>query len=127
ADPSVPAAAPPVAADDAPTPTRDVYEVHLAVDVPVTVVAASAGLIRILFEDRLARKSCPCDPAGINSLDRGTVGNHSAAAGLGGDVTVEGVMGILPLMDLLDLKIGRALGQDLMVYVEALAIDTGLQ
>jgi membrane-associated phospholipid phosphatase len=109
------------------SPPQEVYDLHLAVDIPVTVVTASAGLVRIFFEDRLARKSCPCDPAGINSLDRSTVGNHSAAASLAGDVTVYGVIAILPLFDLLDLKIGRALGQDVMVYFEALAIDTGLQ
>jgi len=127
ADPPVPAAAPPVAADDAPTPTRDVYEVHLAVDVPVTVVAASAGLIRILFEDQLARKSCPCDPAGINALDRGTVGNDSATASVAANVTVYGVMAALPLADLLDVGFGRTWGEDFMVYAETLAIDTALQ
>ena len=47
-------------------------------DIPVTLVAGSAALVRVLFEDDLARKRCPCDPAGINALDRGTVGNHSS-------------------------------------------------
>ena len=113
------------AADDA--PTRDVYEVHLAVDVPVTVVAGSAGLIRILLGDQLARKSCPCDPASINALDRGTVGNDSAAAGVAANVTVYGMMAALPVADLLDVGFGRAWGDDLMIYAETLAIDTALQ
>src|SRR3954470_21459202 len=106
ADPSAPTAEPPAPAGDA--PARDIYEVPLAVDVPVTVVAGSAGLVRILFEDQLARKSCPCDPSGINGLDRGTVGNHSAAAGIAANVTVYGVMAALPLADLIDVGSGRA-------------------
>src|SRR4051812_33005386 len=69
----VPALAPPAARP----PPLEVYELHLAVDIPVTIAAGSVGLMRALFEDQLARKTCPCDPAGINGLDRGTVGNHS--------------------------------------------------
>ena len=106
---------------------REIYDLHLAVDIPVTVVAASAGLVRVLYEDQLARKSCPCDPAGINALDRGTVGNHSAAAGVAANVTVYGVMAALPLVDLLDVGFGRAWGEDLVVYAETLAVDTALQ
>jgi len=119
---------PPAGLAEAPrSPPREVYELHLAVDIPVTIVAGSAGLVRVFFADQLARKSCPCDPSGINSLDRGTVGNHSAAAGLAANVTVYGVMAALPLVDLLDLRVGRALGEDLMVYAETLAVDTALQ
>jgi membrane-associated phospholipid phosphatase len=116
---------PPAAEDDA--RPESIYDVHLAVDVPVTVVAGSAGLVRILFEDQLARKSCPCDPSGINALDRGTVGNHSSAAGVAANLTVYGVMAALPLADLLDVGFGRTWGEDLMIYVETLAIDTALQ
>jgi membrane-associated phospholipid phosphatase len=118
----------------APTPalppeprSREVYELHLAVDIPVTVVAGSAALVRVLFEDDLVRKKCPCDPSGINALDRGTVGNHSAAASVAANVTVYGVMAALPLADLVDLGFSRAWAQDLGVYAETLAIDTALQ
>lgn len=121
-------AAAPVAAPPAATPPPpEIYELRLAVDLPVTIVAGSAGLVRILFKEDLARKSCPCDPAGINALDRGTVGNHSAAAGIAANVTVYGVMAALPLVDLIDLGWGRAWGEDLAVYAETLAISTALQ
>jgi membrane-associated phospholipid phosphatase len=121
--PPVPALAPPAARP----PQLEVYDLHLAVDIPVTIAGGSVGLMRALFEDQLARKTCPCDPAGINALDRGTVGNHSAAASVAANVTVYGVMAALPLVDLLDLGWGRAWGEDLMVYAETLAIDTALQ
>ena len=120
-----PAAEPPAAKEV--TRSESIYDVHLAVDVPVTVVAGSAGLVRILFEDQLARISCPCDPSGINALDRGTVGNHSAAAGIAANVTVYGVMAALPLADLLDVGFGRTWGEDFVVYAETLAVDTALQ
>src|SRR5438128_972457 len=95
ADTAAPARPP--AAVEHPTPPpparpREIYDVHLAVDVPVTIVAASAGLVRILFEDQLARKSCPCDSRGINPIDRGAVGNHSGAAGIAANVTVYAVI-----------------------------------
>jgi hypothetical protein len=127
--PSVPVVPPaPVAFAPAPRPRpREVYELHLAVDVPVTLVAGSVGLVRIFFENQLARKSCPCDPASLNALDRRAVGNHSEAASLAADVTVYGMAVALPLVDLLDLGFGRPFGEDLMVFAETLAIDTALQ
>ena len=125
---AAPVAAPPVVPEPAPAPPPpEIYQLRLAVDLPVTVVAASAGLVRVFFMDDLARKSCPCDPAGINALDRGTVGNDSAAAGIAANVTVYGVMAALPLVDLIDLGWGRAWGEDLAVYAETLAISTALQ
>ncbi|MES1208874.1 MAG: hypothetical protein ABUS79_23290 [Pseudomonadota bacterium] len=100
---------------------------HLAVDVPVTVVAGSAGLVRVLFEDQLARKSCPCDPATVNALDRGAVGNHSAAASVAANLTVYGVMAALAVADLVDVGWGRTWAEDMMVYAETIAVDTAPQ
>src|SRR5205823_4376465 len=105
-------------------PPPDIYQVRLAIDVPVTVVGGSAGLVRVLFEDRLARKSCPCDPASVNALDRGTVGNHSAAGSLAANLTVYGVMAALPLADVADVGWGRTWAEDMMVYAETIAVDT---
>jgi membrane-associated phospholipid phosphatase len=121
------APAPSLESPKPPAPPTDVYDVHLAVDIPVTVLAGSFGLMRVLFEDRLARESCPCDPSRLNALDRGTVGNHSRAASIGGDVVVYGVMGALPVLDLLDVGWKKTFGVDLMVYVETLAVDTAIQ
>jgi membrane-associated phospholipid phosphatase len=106
---------------------REVYKLHLAVDVPVTIAAGSMALVRIFFENHLARRTCPCSPAGINRLDRGTVGDHSAVASIAANATVYGTLAALPLFDLVDLEIGRTLGEDLVVYAETIAIDTALQ
>ena len=106
---------------------REVYGVHLAVDIPVIAVGGAAGLARVLFENKLVHKDCPCNPDGINRLDRWTVGYHSQAASIAADATVYSVLSALPLVDLLALGFGRTWGEDLVVYVEALAVDTALQ
>jgi membrane-associated phospholipid phosphatase len=133
-DGATPSPTPPVPVRDSmpevitPAPKApEVYRVHLAVDIPIIAVGGGAGLARILFEDKLARKSCPCDQASINRLDRWAVGYHSQAASVAADVTVYGVLITLPLVDLIDLGFGRALGEDVVVYVEALAVTTALQ
>jgi len=105
----------------------EVYKVRLAVDIPIIVAGGAAGLARVLFKDKLVQKSCPCDSASINRLDRWTVGYHSQAASVAADVTVYGVLLALPFVDLLDLGFGRALGEDVVVYVEAIAVSTAIQ
>ena len=120
----------PLPADWTPPPKpqpREVYGVHLAIDIPVIVVGGAAGLVRILFENKLVHKDCPCNPDGINRLDRWTVRYHSEAASITADATVYSVLSALPLVDLFALGFGRAWGEDLVVYVEALAVDTALQ
>jgi membrane-associated phospholipid phosphatase len=119
---------PPVESALAPkSPSPEVYRVRLGADIPIIVVGVGAGLARELFRDKLARKSCPCDSASINRFDRWTVGYHSQAASVAADVTVYGVLIALPFVDLFDLGFGRALGEDVVVYVEALAVSTAIQ
>jgi membrane-associated phospholipid phosphatase len=119
-----PAGPPPVNAGAAP---REVYRLHLAVDIPVTLLAGTLPLLRIVAGDRIIDHDCPCDPSGVNALDRGTVGNNSAFAGTLADATVYGTIAVLPLLDLVDLGANRALAQDLVVYVQTLAVNSGLQ
>lgn len=100
ATPTPPAPGPePLPVNWAPAPkpqAPEVYKVRLAVDIPIIVVGGAAGLTRILFENKLARKSCPCDSAGINRLDRWSVGYHSQFASVAADATVYGVLVALP-------------------------------
>jgi membrane-associated phospholipid phosphatase len=124
--------APPAAMtlDPAPEPTQappEIYRLHLAIDIPVSIAAGSVGLARVLWRDQLARKSCPCDPSGLNPLDRWTVGNHSRGADLTASITVYGVMAALPVLDFMDVGANRAFVEDLVVYAETLAVDTALQ
>jgi membrane-associated phospholipid phosphatase len=120
----------PVPEASAPAPKAqapEVYRLRLAADIPIIVVGVGVGLARELFRDKLARKSCPCDSSSINGLDRWTVGYHSQAASVAANVTVYGVLIALPFVDLIDVGFGRALGEDVVVYVEALAVTTAIQ
>jgi membrane-associated phospholipid phosphatase len=118
---------PAVVAAPGPPAREEVYRVHLPVDVPVTLVAASAGVVRILWRDELTRTRCPCDPDQVNALDRPAVGNSSRFAGDAANITVYGIMAAVPLADLADVGASRALGADLVVYLETLAVNTFLQ
>jgi membrane-associated phospholipid phosphatase len=120
-------ASPEASAPAAKAQALEVYRLRLAADIPIIVVGVGAGLARELFRDKLARKSCPCDSASINRLDRWTVRYHSQAASVAADVTVYGVLIALPFIDLIDVGFGRALDEDVVVYVEALAVTTAIQ
>lgn len=108
-------------------PDRSIYQLHLAIDIPVTVLAGSVGLVRVFWKDELARKTCPCDPASVNALDRHAIGNHSHAASIAGDVMAYGLLAAVPLADLADLGASRTLVEDLVVYAETMAINTAIQ
>jgi membrane-associated phospholipid phosphatase len=114
-------------AREAPKPAPEIYRLHLAVDIPVSLVGGALGLARTIWRDDLARKSCPCDPASLNALDRRAVGNHNRAADLAASVTAWGLLGVLPALDLVDVGANRAFVEDLVVFAETAAIDTGIQ
>jgi membrane-associated phospholipid phosphatase len=111
-----------------PSPPQQVYRLNLAVDIPVTVVGGLAALARASLKDKLSRISCPCDPAGLNFIDRGTVSNNSShAANVASDVTVAVAIAAPVVLDLLDVGLSRAFGEDLMIFAETLAVDTTIQ
>jgi len=107
--------------------SRSVYEIHWAVDIPVSVVGGSLGLVRLFGTNSLVRKTCPCDPATLNGLDRGAVGNHSQAASVASDITLGVVLAAPPILDFFDLGIGWPLLEDLVILFEAIMVDTGIQ
>jgi membrane-associated phospholipid phosphatase len=115
---------PPVEAAKAPP---EIYRLHLAVDIPVSIVGGALGLAREIWRDDLARKTCPCNPASLNALDRLAVGNHSRAADLTASITAWGLLGVLPALDLIDVGANRAFVEDFVVFAETVAVDTGLQ
>lgn len=107
--------------DEAPG-AKQVYEVRLVVDGPIIAVGAVAGLLRATLASHVIEHSCPCDPSRLNRLDRGAVGNHSAAAGTIADVTVGLALGLPPLLDLLDVGANTALVEDLTVMTETVMV-----
>ena len=120
-------------ADDlAPAPLREappveVYRLHLAVDLPIIAAGASAGLLRAYLVRSQVRERCPCSAGELGFLDRGSVGNHSQAAGLASDITVGVALAAPPLIDLFALGANRAFAEDLTVMTETVLVSTLLQ
>jgi membrane-associated phospholipid phosphatase len=106
---------------------RSIYRVRLGVDIPAIVIPGALALVRLFGTSTLARRSCPCDPATLAPLDRGAVGNHSAAAGIASDVTLAAALVGPALYEFLDLGLHWPLFEDLMVMTEAIMVDTGIQ
>jgi membrane-associated phospholipid phosphatase len=119
--PSAPERAPP--SDRSPL---SVYDPRLKVDLPIIGVAAVVGSMRVYLRDRFARRSCPCDPAGLNALDRGAVGNHNHVALVAADATVYAAIGAPLLGDLLDVGVSREFTEDLLVVTETLVVNSAL-
>lgn len=81
-----------------------------------------AGLLRATLAAHFIDRTCPCDPSGLNWLDRRAVGNHSATAGTVADVTVGLALGVPPLLDLLDVGASKALVEDVTVMSETVMV-----
>lgn len=114
-------AAAPAAAAEAP----DLYRLHPAVDVPVTLAAlAVAGLPYEL--PGLISPRCPCDRSEVNRLDRLAIGHHAEGAAVASDVTAGLAMLVPPVADALHLGLGPALRDDVGVFVETLAVNSAL-
>jgi hypothetical protein len=108
-------------------PSREIYELRLAVDLPSPSWRAARGWSGLLRGGIWPERAAPAIRRHQRARSRHPSGNHSAAAGIAANVTVYGVMAALPLADLLDLGWRRAWGEDLAVYAETLAIDTAPQ
>lgn len=108
-------------------PPREVYRLQLAVDIPILAAGASAALLRAYLVQHQVRKRCPCSTGELDFLDRGTVGNHSQAAGLASDITVGVALAAPPLIDLFALGANRAFAEDLTVLTETVLVSTLLQ
>jgi membrane-associated phospholipid phosphatase len=122
---SLPAAsaAPPEAVDTRP---RSIYEVHPVLDGALIAGGALAGLIPYVFAKDLIHPKCPCDPASVNAFDRGSIGDHSHFADVLSDVTVDAAVIVPVLVDLLDVGLRAPFVEDMTVYAEVMALNTGL-
>lgn len=123
-----PVAAPgPGAPPDVEPPPVSVYSVSLPRDLTIIAVGGTVVILRRFVASSLARERCPCDPSTLNALDRKTVGYHSDTAGTVSDVSTVAIVAALPLLDWLDVGTTRALGEDIVVYGETLAIGSVIQ
>lgn len=71
------AGAAPAEANSAATDTRSIYRLSPWVDGTVTGAATLAIAVPYALSSKRIKPRCPSDPAKVNALDRGTIGNHS--------------------------------------------------
>jgi membrane-associated phospholipid phosphatase len=102
-----------------------VYDVRLAVDVPVTVAGFAIASLPYVLEDVVPHR-CPCDPAELNGLDHRWWDRHSDAAARASDVTLVLAVAAPPVVDVALLGLGPAIRADANVYAETLAVNSAL-
>ena len=110
-----------------PSPPRQVHDVRLAIDIPIIVVGAAAGLLRTYLANHHVDQRCPCSPDEINSFDRHALGNHSDTAGRASDITVGLALAVPPIVELFVIGPHRAFGEDLIALTEAVMVSTLFQ
>jgi membrane-associated phospholipid phosphatase len=115
-----------LAASPAGAAGESVYDVRLAVDLPITAAGFAVAGLPYFLSDVLPHR-CPCDPAELNPLDRPAWRNRSDAAGLASDVTLAVAVAAPPIVDALRLGFGPTLGEDALVYAQTLAVNSALE
>lgn len=109
------------------TPNRSVYQLHPAIDLPVIGVGAAIGAIRLFGTEELVARKCPCDPATLNSLDRSVVQYNNRSLQVVADISMAVIIAIPVVLDALDLGFSKPFLEDLVVFLETLLVNTGLQ
>src|ERR1051325_9914805 len=71
----------------APVPVS-VYRFSPPRDLAIAGLAGSAILIPYAFSSHFITPRCPCDPASVNSFDRGAIGRTSRFGAVAADVSV---------------------------------------
>ena len=105
----------------------EVYDVWLAIDIPVIAVGATAGLLRTYLANHHVDQRCPCSLDEINAFDRRFVGHHSDAAGHASDITVGLALAVPAVVDLVAVGANRAFAEDLAIATETVMVSTLFQ
>jgi membrane-associated phospholipid phosphatase len=105
---------------------KSIYRLSPWLDGTVTGAASLAIAVPYALSSTLIKPRCPCNPAEVNALDRGTIGNHSDFADALSTATVAVAIAGPMLYEVLDLGFSTPLAEDLVVLAEALAVNGAL-
>jgi hypothetical protein len=106
--------------------SKSVYVIRPWVDGPILGIAALGATVPLFFEEQMVHKRSPGDPNGVNSFDRPVISYHNVPAAWASHVTVALAIGTPLFLDLHDLGLSKPFGEDFMVFVEVLSIDTSI-
>jgi membrane-associated phospholipid phosphatase len=106
------------------TIVSDPFQIDLALDGAVLGGALVLWITPSLANRGLPGPGCdPCDPEGLNALDRGVIDNHSPAADTTGDVLAVALPAAAGLAGLLHLEEAgwRGVGTDALLILQSMA------
>jgi membrane-associated phospholipid phosphatase len=103
-----------------------IYSIHLLSDSAIILTGAAVTAGAYASEYQIINQSCPCDPNGINFLDKNVVANTNHAADILANYTVTLAVILPVLADYLDVGLTKAFAEDIFVYSEVLSINFGL-
>lgn len=108
---------------------RSPYTLRLEVELPVLAGAATLWIAPSIANRGNQAPTCdPCDPSGINALDREVIGLTSTGWDVTGDVLAVTLPALAGLGGLLHVRRDgwRAWGEDLLLVLEAMALSGAL-
>jgi len=105
---------------------RSLYRVEPLRDGGLIALGIVAVAVPYTLLDDTLEQRCPCDPAEVNALDRGVIGNRSEAADTASHLTVGLAVAVPVALDLLHLGVGPVLAEDLTVYAQVLWLNGAL-
>lgn len=106
---------------------RSPYDVELARDLSVTLVAAAAWAVPPLFRGDLQRRSCPCEAADLNPLDRPSAGVSRSGPALISNVAIASAYAAGFALDALDVATTDSgfdgWATDALIMAQAIALN----
>lgn len=109
----------------APTPV-DVYTIDPWIDGAIIGASLVTVAVPYVFPSAFITPRCPCDPDEIPDFDRFAVGLDSSIADVTSHVEVGLALAVPVVLDALDVGLDPVLWDDLVVYVEAIAVNGAL-
>jgi membrane-associated phospholipid phosphatase len=116
------------AAEPPPTPDapRSVYRLDLAVDIPVSAVAAAGMLVPYALTNTIIHPRCPCPESDVPGFDRWALGFASDAADTVSTVTAFVALAAPVAVDLADVGASTPFLEDTAILTETLLVNGAL-
>jgi len=105
---------------------KSVYKIHFWSDSAIILGSALIVAGANAWQYSIINQSCPCDPNGINFVDKGVVANNNHAADIAANYTVTVAMIIPVAIDYFDVGLTKAFAEDMFIYTEVLSVNFSL-
>lgn len=103
-----------------------VYKVNLWTDSAIVLTGGLIAVAANTWQYSIINQSCPCDPNGINFIDKSEAANTNHSADIFANYTVTAAMVAPVVIDYLDVGMTKSFAEDMFVYSEVLSVNFGL-